>query len=98
MLEDYLRPEPVVKAFRAKIRQIAHDALDYLIALLCCCISKRSISRFSSKVDRFAKMDREVHKGLETIQDHLDVESIIKLNQRVRALERLILDEDEAKF
>ena len=52
----------------------------------------------SAKVDKFAKMDREVHKGLETIEEHLDVEAIIKIHQRVRALERLILDEDEVKF
>ena len=91
-------PEPVVKSFSSKIRVIAHEVQDYLVALFCCCIGKKTISRFSSKVDKVAKLDREVFKGLETIEEHLDVESIIKLNQRVRALERLVLDEDEIKF
>ena len=93
-----MKPEPVVKSLGTKVKSIAREACDYLIELLCCCFNKKRKNLFSSKVDKIAKMDREVHKGLETVRDHLDVESVIKLNQRVRALERLILDGDEVKI
>ena len=97
-LQDYLSAEPVMKSLKMKLRQIAHQFLEYLATLFCCCLNRRHIHRLSNKLNDLAEDDREVNKGLRTIQEHLDVESIIKLNQRVRALERLTLDEDESKF
>ena len=59
---------------------MAHDAFEYLITLFCCCISRQNVSKFNTRVEGIAKMDREVKKGLSTIESNLDVESMIMLN------------------
>lgn len=79
-MEDYLLPEPVVKLFSMKIRAMADDAFKFIVSLFCCFLSKKKVKWLNSKIDRVAKIDREVNKGLRTIKDHLDVESIIKLH------------------
>jgi hypothetical protein len=46
-LEAYLRPEPVLKSFRMKMRHLAKQFLEYLTHLLCCCMSRRTAKRFN---------------------------------------------------
>lgn len=75
-----MKSEPVVKSFGTKVKTIAREACDYLTELICGCFTKKRKNPFSSGIDKIAKIDREVHKGLETIKTHLDVESIIVLN------------------
>lgn len=80
-LEDYLKAEPVLKSMKTKVRQMAFESTKFLKKLLCCCLNKRHEKKLHSTIEEiFSKGDREINVGLSTINEHLDVESMIKLN------------------
>ena len=59
---------------------------------------KEHSKSFHGAVDKFFKNDRELKKALKSVEKHLDIEAMIKLGQRVRALERLVLSKDDERF
>jgi macrodomain Ter protein organizer (MatP/YcbG family) len=63
-----------------------------------CCCRKEHSKTFHGAVDKFFKNDRELKKALKSVEKHLDIEAMIKMSQRVRALERLVLSKDDDRF
>lgn len=64
-----------------------------------CLLCKRKQKQEAKKnFEQWIERDRELNVGFRNIKKHLDIESIIKLNQKVRALEALILNEDDDRL
>jgi hypothetical protein len=97
-LEDYLIAAPISATFLERCRQMIHDFNDRAKRITLCCFRRDHHKNLHGAVEKIFKKDREMKKAMIAVEKHLDIESMIKLNQRVRALERLVLSKDEERF